>query len=193
MGYEGIPMPRSYVLAAAAALFLSGAAPGSALTFNWSFDATGGTSTGIVTGTISGLVEGSNDGTGLTVTVLSSPSGNVLGGGWDFIGSSLGGDAFTVTGGAVTFADAAFYRDSGDDVVFFGDYGGYFPELFSTNEFDLGFDHTDHFTIGVQTQFSLAETAVPLPAALPMFASGLGVLGLLAWRRRSKPAAAPAA
>ena len=30
----------------------------------------------------------------------------------------------------------------------------------------------------------------PLPAALPLFASGLGVLGLLGWRRKRKAAAA---
>ena len=28
--------------------------------------------------------------------------------------------------------------------------------------------------------------AVPLPAALPLFATGLGVLGLLGWRRKRK-------
>jgi hypothetical protein len=31
--------------------------------------------------------------------------------------------------------------------------------------------------------------AVPLPAALPLFATGLGVLGLLGWRRKKKAAA----
>ena len=34
---------------------------------------------------------------------------------------------------------------------------------------------------------------VPLPAALPLFASGLGVMGLLGWRRKRKKAAATAA
>jgi len=35
--------------------------------------------------------------------------------------------------------------------------------------------------------------ATPLPAALPLFASGLGALGLLGWRRKRKNAAALAA
>ena len=30
---------------------------------------------------------------------------------------------------------------------------------------------------------------VPLPAALPLFATGLGALGLLGWRRKKKAAA----
>ena len=36
-------------------------------------------------------------------------------------------------------------------------------------------------------------TATPLPAALPLFATGLGVLGLLGWGRKRKAAAAVAA
>ncbi|MHA1166072.1 MAG: PEP-CTERM sorting domain-containing protein [Alphaproteobacteria bacterium] len=31
---------------------------------------------------------------------------------------------------------------------------------------------------------------VPLPAALPLFGTGLGMLGFLGWRRRRKMAAA---
>ena len=39
-----------------------------------------------------------------------------------------------------------------------------------------------------QATFDIAGTT-PLPAALPLFMSGCGVLGLFAWRRKKKPAA----
>jgi hypothetical protein len=38
--------------------------------------------------------------------------------------------------------------------------------------------------------FSLTGTEVPIPAALPLFATGLGALGLLGWRRKRKAALA---
>jgi hypothetical protein len=37
--------------------------------------------------------------------------------------------------------------------------------------------------------FLLATSATPLPAAFPLFATGLGALGLLGWRRKLKKAA----
>ena len=37
--------------------------------------------------------------------------------------------------------------------------------------------------------FSLSGVAVPLPGTLPLFATGLGALGLLGWRRQRKAAA----
>ena len=46
------------------------------------------------------------------------------------------------------------------------------------------------------TTFSVTDTLAaqtPLPAALPLFAGGLGALGLLGWRRKRKNAAAIAA
>jgi hypothetical protein len=39
------------------------------------------------------------------------------------------------------------------------------------------------------TEIASAPAATPLPAALPLFAPGLGVMGLLGWRRKRKPAA----
>ena len=39
----------------------------------------------------------------------------------------------------------------------------------------------------------VSPTATPLPAALPLFAGGLGALGLFGWRRKRKNAAVLAA
>ena len=177
------------VLAAAVAMLAYSATAGNALTYNWSYTATGGTSTGPVTGTISGLVEGSNSGAGLTVNVLSTPSGNVLGGGWTFTSTNLGGDAFTVTAGAVTFADARFDRDGGNDRLFFGSGSpAFLPNLLSFNEADNGNLPTEHNTTFGVTIFTPVPDQVPLPAALPLFATGLGALGLIAYRRRKRAA-----
>src|SRR5262245_42151385 len=43
---------------------------------------------------------------------------------------------------------------------------------------------------GVATPLIPGELVTPLPATLPLFAGGLGALGLLGWRRKKKPEAA---
>jgi len=43
---------------------------------------------------------------------------------------------------------------------------------------------------GSITVQSDVEATTPLPAALPLFATGLGALGLLGWRRKQKKASA---
>ena len=49
-------------------------------------------------------------------------------------------------------------------------------------------------TVDLQTVITYTGvSATPLPAALPLFASGLGAMGLLGWRRKRKSAAAVAA
>jgi hypothetical protein len=48
---------------------------------------------------------------------------------------------------------------------------------------DPGFSGLDDISV------STGVSAVPLPAALPLFATGLGALGLLGWRRKRKAAA----
>jgi hypothetical protein len=42
---------------------------------------------------------------------------------------------------------------------------------------------------GLTTESPTSVTTTPLPAALPLFASGLGALGLLGWRRKRRTAA----
>ncbi len=50
---------------------------------------------------------------------------------------------------------------------------------------------SDFDTDGFSLVFSpdVGNTATPLPAALPLFATGLGAMGLLGWRRKRKAAA----
>jgi hypothetical protein len=55
---------------------------------------------------------------------------------------------------------------------------------------------TDSFVVGsveYKMMESLGYDPVPVPAALPLFTTGLGVMGLLGWRRKRKAAAAVAA
>jgi hypothetical protein len=80
-----------------------------------------------------------------------------------------------------------------------GGYGGpisYFS-LVDTSNGSVFF--SGNLAPGAHTWFSLEapangievtgiNTATPLPAALPLFAGGLGALGLLGWRRKRKAA-----
>ena len=61
--------------------------------------------------------------------------------------------------------------------------------------FSLNFDGITSWTLTDQTVGTITlmdditlngSTATPLPAALPLFATGLGALGLLGWRRKRK-------
>jgi hypothetical protein len=45
------------------------------------------------------------------------------------------------------------------------------------------FTGAGNFTV---SEFTADVQATPLPAALPLFATGLGALGLLGWRRKRK-------
>ena len=61
--------------------------------------------------------------------------------------------------------------------------------------FSLNFDGITSWTLTDQTNITLMDditlnggTATPLPAAFPLFAGGLGVIGLLARRRKRKNA-----
>ena len=48
---------------------------------------------------------------------------------------------------------------------------------------------TSFFLLDTPFTIEIATAQTPLPAALPLFATGLGALGLFAWRRKKKAAA----
>jgi hypothetical protein len=62
---------------------------------------------------------------------------------------------------------------------------------FATDGTPISLSYFAMLSPGVQGTLSV-NFATPLPAALPLFASGCGALGLLAWRRKRKVATAAA-
>ena len=61
-------------------------------------------------------------------------------------------------------------------------HGIYFPSDRYTESTALAFKFRDD--PGFLFLDDVSVNAVPLPAALPLFATGLGALGLLGWRRK---------
>jgi hypothetical protein len=92
----------------------------------------------------------------------------------------------TLNNGKFFFLDGGALPSDADIAIVFG---GTFsssistaiaPSLFTSNE-----DYADFNNITTSGPVS----ATPLPAALPLFATGLGALGLLGWRRKRKTSA----
>ena len=55
---------------------------------------------------------------------------------------------------------------------------------------DGGYDPTTGLATDTKVPIDFSLTETPLPAALPLFGSGVGALGLLGWRRKRKAQAA---
>jgi hypothetical protein len=130
---------------------------------------------------------------------IDSVSGNLSA--WD-ITTTFGGSGFF---GAVydsTLPGTPVFGLAGDTTIEVINASGNVLSLFFSKSFSLGgfdpisglgfecledpcFDH--RYVMGGQAQ------ATPLPPALPLFASGLGVMGWLGWRRKRKGIAVSAA
>jgi len=78
------------------------------------------------------------------------------------------------------------------------DLTGYLSAAYASNSagwyylFLGNYDQNSNFSAVVSENFAAGPGQTPLPAALPLFASGLGALGFLGWRRKRKAQAAVA-
>jgi hypothetical protein len=93
--------------------------------------------------------------------------------------------------------DIQYVSGSGSGALEAGLNPGLTDRVFSFGSLTTGTLNSDPSTPGNdgyadRTQFEVGATT-PLPAALPLFATGLGALGLLGWRRKRKAAALAAA
>jgi len=93
----------------------------------------------------------------------------------------FGSLSFTISGANLTLASFAELSKGGDPSAFFS------LDIISGTTGRTG--AVDCCT-GRSTPFEVST--VPLPAALPLFAGGLGVMGVIGWRKRRKVAAAAA-
>jgi hypothetical protein len=66
---------------------------------------------------------------------------------------------------------------------------------YTSDMINIGFTYPDTDSLQLYAISGVLNTAsaTPLPAALPLFATGLGALGLFGWRRKRKTAAMPRA
>jgi hypothetical protein len=159
--------------------------PANALTFQFSFtnSAFNDPAQSLVQGIISGLQDNTALQPALSVQVTSNPAGFGLG---EYIGITSS-NIFSVSAGIITHAGFLVFGVDNSS-----------PQVtcctlllsLSGEQHDAGLGN--HINSVQQAAANLVFTPVagtPLPAALPLFATGLGALGLLGWRRKRKQAA----
>jgi probable HAF family extracellular repeat protein len=129
----------------------------------------------------------------------ASTAGFGINNGGQIVGISTGGQSFLYSaGGFVPLSDPAasttytYGINNSGDIVGETDLG---PFLYTGGVYDIFANGTNVEAFGINDADQVVgrlddynSPATPLPAALPLFATGLGVIGLFGWRRRRKAA-----
>jgi PEP-CTERM motif len=175
-----------FIVPILSAFFISMAAgPVKADTFTYSFtNVNNAPGTDIVTGTI---ILDPTDTFATSLTVDSNTGGFGLG---QYVGNPTN-NSFTVVSGNIATADFIDHGASNSSGVTCCTLRLFLSAI--TNDVGLTMNTFNVFTGTDKLTFTPAASTptpvVPLPATLPLFATGLGALGLLGWRRKKKAAA----
>ena len=181
------------VAAVATGAFLAVASPAGAATYEFSYTAVDGSFSGqgdfittFITGNqtspflvtdVTGFANNGNGLSAITGTSTYASADNLL-----FFPSTPTQAYTDITGisfSTVGAGDFNLYFNSGDNPL----YPGFVGYGRISSSLDPGGS-----TAGTQIQLSVSAT--PIPAALPLFTGGLGVLGLFVWYRKRKSAVA---
>jgi hypothetical protein len=182
---------KKLLLSAAFAVLLSAQTANTA-TFDVSFQFTGtdNLSNLPATVTVTGTIVTDCDSCFLQQTDISSWSFTFSGG---LTGSASGGtsDPPGITGNVLSASGGVLTYESGGDAIFTGT--GQSQMAFGLNvetQLRAQILTSENVLGSVTLPFQIATEEIvsttPLPAALPLFATGLGGLGLLGWRRKRK-------
>jgi hypothetical protein len=118
------------------------------------------------------------DGTG-TITLSSAPSPTSQ---TDYTSAAVtfmvDGESFSGTATSVQFLDGNFRNATFSEAI------GLTPFRFALDTSGVYAFYYDNELEDASGTITSALASTPLPAALPLFAGGLGALGFLGWRRR---------
>ena len=178
------PWLRTATLSVATSLWMSFAASAATLPFNFTFTVP---TIGLALGyTVTGMLTVDTVADAATSVVVTNNTATGGFGTGQYFGSQLFSNSFTVSGGTITAY--SFQSDGG--------FNGppnvtcctltMFSSPVGAGLSDLPF--TTGTIAGVSVAFTPPVSSVPLPATLPLFATGLGALGLLGWRRKKAAA-----
>src|SRR3974390_2606664 len=170
---------KSVTLSVATSFWMSFAASAATLPFNFSFTVPGASGYTVM-GT---LTVDTVAGDATSVVVTSNTAGFGTG---QYFGSALFSNSFTVSGGTITAysfqSDGGFNGPPNVTCCTLTMFSSTSSSPASAGLSDLPF--TTGTVSGVSVAFTPPVSSVPLPGALPLFASGLVGLGLLGWRRK---------